>query len=334
MHIYKIYQEKNNQLSVEYVISKHPPHKSVLYIKEKKFKFCDQDFFILSKHIIELLKIPLSINKAIEILATEKKSSSSIFLKFLYQEIQKGKTMSACLSKFKLSFIIRFFLKTAESTGDYLSAFTNIHEFLSEKILFKEYLKKNLKYPVILFFMVMLTVFILSFSFDFSFVFCVLLLIMSMGFVFTLVKKFFISALVVDYRRIQILYSIGSILKANIPLTQCLKVISSHLFASNQNDLKAILSRIEQGYTFKNACSNTILDTKLLKEILFVAEETGMYPSLILKAADYMKENLKNKIQNALAFLQPILITLLGIIICILIMTTIIPLYDSLFFYE
>ena len=67
----------------------------------------------------------------------------------------------------------------------------------------------------------------------------------------------------------------------------------------------------------------------MLYSMVKIGEETGSLDDILNKTADFYDEELESIIQTSVALLEPILIVVMGLIIGFMVMSIMIPMFDS-----
>ena len=113
--------------------------------------------------------------------------------------------------------------------------------------------------------------------------------------------------------------SFAMMLTAGVPLNHALYLIA---FAVDNHYLKTKIltmrSEIESGDTLLKTATKTRLFTPLVLQMIAVGEETGQVDELLKESADFYEREVDYDLKSMTAKMEPLLITLVGIMIAIL----------------
>lgn len=103
------------------------------------------------------------------------------------------------------------------------------------------------------------------------------------------------------------------------------KVVGNTRF---QEVISQVESRVEQGEDLATPLEEAQLLPPLFIQLLEVGEETGALDEMLGQAADFYEEEVENKAKNLTTLLEPAIVIILGVVVGVLLVTTILPLYD------
>lgn len=78
---------------------------------------------------------------------------------------------------------------------------------------------------------------------------------------------------------------------------------------------KTIVQDLEAGETLSTAISRINILPVLLTQMVKVGEESGKLPELLYKVAEFYQQEMENSLESALALLEPVVISILGLIL-------------------
>ena len=117
--------------------------------------------------------------------------------------------------------------------------------------------------------------------------------------------------------------------RSTIPILLALettgKVVDNSKFKA---ELARCAKRVEQGGDLAGPLSETQLLPPLLIQMIRVGEETGSLDQMLERAADFFESEVERKTKNLASLLEPSIIVFLGAVVLLLLLTTILPLYE------
>lgn len=118
-------------------------------------------------------------------------------------------------------------------------------------------------------------------------------------------------------------------LRAGVPLIQSLTVVSRAV----DNDfigerVLAMRTGIERGETLSRTAAATGMFTPLVLQMLEVGEDTGAIDDLMEEVADFYEREVDYDIKNLSATIEPVLITLIAVLVLILALGVFLPMWD------
>lgn len=118
-------------------------------------------------------------------------------------------------------------------------------------------------------------------------------------------------------------------LKSGVPLIHAMTVVSRSV--DNEFIAEHILSMrsgIERGESITRTAAITGIFTPLVLQMLSVGEETGQVDDLLAEVADYYEREVDYDIKNLSAYIEPVMIVAVGVMVLILALGVFIPLWD------
>jgi type IV pilus assembly protein PilC len=115
---------------------------------------------------------------------------------------------------------------------------------------------------------------------------------------------------------------------AGLPLTEALDAVTS--VTGNLVYAKALTKMKEEiyyGQTIHQAMKNTHLFPSMAIQMIAIGEETGSLEAMLCKVADFYEQNVDHTIYSLSHLLEPIIMTLLGIIVGGLIIAMYLPIF-------
>lgn len=93
--------------------------------------------------------------------------------------------------------------------------------------------------------------------------------------------------------------------------------------------LQNAIERIKQGDSLSKSLHEIFVFDELLHSMLYVGEESGNLEGILHTVADYYDEEADNAITKMIALLEPIMIVILALIIGFVLISVIVPIYNS-----
>jgi len=119
------------------------------------------------------------------------------------------------------------------------------------------------------------------------------------------------------------------LLSGGIPILQTLtlsrSVMKNRLL---ENVIADAEQKVSEGKTLSGELAQSPFIPSIVPRMLSIAEETGKTAFMLQSIANICEENLEKKLQQVVAFLQPALLLILGLIVGIVLLSILIPLTD------
>lgn len=166
--------------------------------------------------------------------------------------------------------------------------------------------------------------------------------------VFSLIIRVFINLKLIKMRIIYKLYSViykiklikmiilvkiisqlNYLLAAGINIDDSLKILieSYHNLYIKEN-LKKIKQSLLQGMSLSKAFAHVSLSDEVLSRFIEIGEQTGMVNEMLMYLINFWNKDIDHKIKVYTQLLEPILMLILGIIICIVVIAIIVPIFN------
>lgn len=118
-------------------------------------------------------------------------------------------------------------------------------------------------------------------------------------------------------------------LRANVPLLQAIQVLTA--ITNNQYivaNIEAIQLKIEQGNAFSQAIADSPLFPPLVRQVISVGERSGQLANSLDELAQYYIKDFTYRLKCLNARLEPILITVVAVLVMILALGVFMPMWD------
>ena len=328
-----------------------------------------QDVRLFCVHLIQLdrLQVPLlsSLQDIIE--STQSKTMKSV-LKNIYQDVSHGTKFSLALKKYPNVFEQEFLqvIAVGEQTGILHKGLSFYVDYLDQKIMSEKEMKQRLRYPTLLFFMILVLVFCLSnfllpelvkfidvahmdrpFLTNALSVFCYffdnymdvfLIVLLSFLLIFKiawkkmeiktklpLLGKVFIAKDFLFFSQMMYLMVVSGV--QLVVALECSKNLATSVFM--ECFLKNILLLIKQGKSFSQAVSEQENIPPLVMRFIKIGEDGGGYELTFDHLAKHFQQELREKTNLFLSFLEPFLTTVAGIFLLWIVFGVMMPIYQS-----
>lgn len=142
---------------------------------------------------------------------------------------------------------------------------------------------------------------------------------------FPLVKKVTQMLIVSRFTR-----TLSILLGSGLPLVDSLEIIAR--ISGNkivEDAMINIKNDVMRGESLYSSMKQSKVFPPMLYSMIKIGEETGALEGVLNKTADFYDEELDSTIQNAVSLLEPILIIIMGLVIGFLVMSIMVPLFDS-----
>ncbi|MFQ9616662.1 MAG: type II secretion system F family protein, partial [Clostridium butyricum] len=96
-----------------------------------------------------------------------------------------------------------------------------------------------------------------------------------------------------------------------------------------ENAMIKIKDSVMRGDSLYSSMKESNMFPHMLYSMIKVGEETGSLDDILNKTADFYDEELETTIQTSVALLEPILIVIMGIIIAFIVISVMLPMFDT-----
>lgn len=124
--------------------------------------------------------------------------------------------------------------------------------------------------------------------------------------------------------------TLSTLLASGLPLIEALNIVST--VAGNkiaEDALLKIRDKVMRGESLYSSMTESGIFPAMLYSMVKIGEETGALDDILNKTADFYDEELESIIQTTVALMEPILIVVMGIIIGFVVVSIMIPMFDS-----
>lgn len=96
-----------------------------------------------------------------------------------------------------------------------------------------------------------------------------------------------------------------------------------------ENAMIKIKDSVMRGDSLYSSMKESNMFPPMLYSMIKVGEETGSLDDILNKTADFYDEELETTIQTSVALLEPILIVIMGLIIAFIVISVMLPMFDT-----
>lgn len=140
-----------------------------------------------------------------------------------------------------------------------------------------------------------------------------------------IIKKFTEMVIVSRFTR-----TLSTLLASGLSLINAMDIVSQ--VVENrvaEKALKKVKERVVKGEELNTSMRESGIFPEMLYSMIKIGEETGSIDEILNKTADFYDEELETTIQATVALMEPILIVIMGLVIGFIIMSVMLPMYDS-----
>lgn len=124
--------------------------------------------------------------------------------------------------------------------------------------------------------------------------------------------------------------TLSSLYSAGIPITSCLQIAKSTIGNSYiESQFDKLIHDIRNGDTLSEAIDRVDGFTKKLSSTIMVAEETGAMDNMLRSVADQMEYDSEMALNSLVAYLEPVMIVIMAVIVGFIMIAVIQPIYGS-----
>ena len=121
----------------------------------------------------------------------------------------------------------------------------------------------------------------------------------------------------------------ASLLNHNVYITDCMEVLSK----ITNNEVYQMLifdtiTNLARGEAISNSFKNHWAFPVIAYEMILTGEKTGQLGPMMDKVADYYQEQHKNAVNQIKAFIEPVMIIILAVIVGVVLLSVVLPMFD------
>lgn len=121
----------------------------------------------------------------------------------------------------------------------------------------------------------------------------------------------------------------ASLLNHNVYITDCMEVLSK---ITNNEVYKMLIfdtiTNLARGEAISNSFKNHWAFPVIAYEMILTGEKTGQLGPMMDKVADYYQEQHKNAVNQIKAFIEPVMIIILAVIVGVVLLSVVLPMFD------
>ena len=124
--------------------------------------------------------------------------------------------------------------------------------------------------------------------------------------------------------------TLSTLIASGLPLIESLKIVSEVVGNKiAENALLKIRDKVMRGESLYSSMLESEIFPPMLYSMVKIGEETGSLDSILNKTADFYDDELESIIQTSVALMEPVLIVIMGIVIGFMVMSIMMPMFDS-----
>ncbi|WP_069681092.1 type II secretion system F family protein [Clostridium taeniosporum] len=124
--------------------------------------------------------------------------------------------------------------------------------------------------------------------------------------------------------------TLSTLLSSGLPLVQALDIVMGVIDNKIAKDAIAkVKELVVKGETLNSSLKETGVFPQMLYSMIKIGEETGALDDILNKTADFYDEELETTIQTTVSLMEPALIVIMGLVIGFIIISIMIPMFDS-----
>lgn len=124
--------------------------------------------------------------------------------------------------------------------------------------------------------------------------------------------------------------TMSTLLSSGLPLVESLDIVKEVIDNKvAQNSIIKVKEKVVKGETLNSSLRESKIFPPMFYSMIKIGEETGSLDNILNKTADFYDEELETTIQRTVALMEPALIVIMGIIIGFIIISIMIPMFDS-----
>lgn len=124
--------------------------------------------------------------------------------------------------------------------------------------------------------------------------------------------------------------TLSSLYSSGIPMVECLQR-SSAILGNRYISEKFVdvVDEVKQGETLSSSIQRTEIFDSMFCSIIFVGEESGALDTILTKTSDYYDEEADSAVGRLVSLLEPVMIIIMGIAVCMLLLAVFPALYGA-----
>lgn len=124
--------------------------------------------------------------------------------------------------------------------------------------------------------------------------------------------------------------TLSSLYSSGIPMVECLQRSSSILGNRYIDELfENVVDEVKQGETLSASIQRTEIFDSMFCSIIYVGEESGALDTILSKTAEYYDEEADSAVARLVGMLEPVMIIVMGVAVCMLLLAVFPALYGS-----
>ncbi len=159
-------------------------------------------------------------------------------------------------------------------------------------------------------------------------IFCALHPPLRQAAIFQVLRLPVLSDKAAEFRLARFYRALSLLLHAGIPLSKALAMVSAMLLPAQQPQLAQARRAVEEGLPFSAALEQNGLATPVAQSLLKVGENTGRLDDMLERSAKFHDEEFARWVDWASRLLEPVLMTLIGVVIGGVVVLMYMPIFE------
>ena len=122
--------------------------------------------------------------------------------------------------------------------------------------------------------------------------------------------------------------SLGMTLRGGIPILASLDMVQGLLTGDMRERLQQVSARVSEGYPLSRALQDSGLTKPVALKLLRAAERSGKLGEMLEQAADYYDEEMARWVDGFIKLFEPILMTVIGVLIGLIVTMMYLPIFE------
>ena len=122
--------------------------------------------------------------------------------------------------------------------------------------------------------------------------------------------------------------SLGMTLRGGIPILTSLQMVQGLLTGTMRERLRQVSTRVSEGQALSRALQDAGLTTPVALKLLRAGERSGKLGEMLEQAADFYDEEMARWVEWFVKLFEPILMTVIGVLIGVIVMLMYLPIFE------
>ncbi len=126
-------------------------------------------------------------------------------------------------------------------------------------------------------------------------------------------------------------HTMSNLFASGMPMVECIQ--KSEQVLGNQyisKEFEGVIENVKQGESLSTAIARTGIFDGIFTSVIFVGEESGTLDDILEKTADYYDDESDTAINKLTAMLQPLMIVIMGVLVCAVLLAIYPAMYEAM----